>query len=342
MSFKVVVSSRIPRAAEVVERLQRDPSCTVVLGPSEDPSKVLQLTDAQIDEYVRDADAYICGPRDELSRKALEAGTRLRVVSSMVIGTEYIDVQAATDLGIVVAYGAVPENSLGVAEAVVMLTAALLKDLPGKMASVRNGAWRPATVGRMVWGQTVGIVGLGAIGQAVAKRLAPWECRMLCADPYVDPKIAQDLGVELVDLDTVLRESDVVSLHVTVTEETRHMIDDESFSMMKPTAYFINTSRGAAVDEDALVRALQDGRIAGAAIDAWELEPAAPDHPLRTMPNVIPTPHCIGHSQESMDALVEAAPENILRALRGQEPLYVRNPAVLPAWRARIARLNAQ
>jgi D-3-phosphoglycerate dehydrogenase len=193
----------------------------------------------------------------------------------------------------------------------------------------------------MLGHRTIGLVGLGRVGIGVAERLQGWEVRMLAYDPYVKAEVAQRLGVEMVDLDTLLRESDVVSLHVALTPETRHMIGAAELARMKPTAFLINTSRGDAVDEIALARALEAGQIAGAGIDVWSREPPLPDNPLlRFEDNVILTPHNIAHSAECYDSLAHTAVENTLRGLRGEEPIYVKNPAVLPQWRERLNRLD--
>jgi phosphoglycerate dehydrogenase-like enzyme len=290
---------------------------------------------------VRDADALLgsfAGMR--LTRDVLEAGEKLRVVTTPPIGTEHVDVEACTDLGIVVAYGAMPENYLGVAEAVVMLIAALQKQLVQKMDAVRGGGWRVPYAGHMVRDSTVGLIGLGNVGRATARRLAGWECTILAADPYVSPTVAAELGVTLVDLDTLLMESDVVSVMVTLNDETRHMIGKRELSLMRPSAHLINTARGGCVDEAALLDALDSGRIAGAAIDAWQDERPEGSSPLRGHPRVIGTAHNIAHSEELYERMPGVAAENTLRGLRGEEPLYVRNPSVLPRWRERLARLG--
>lgn len=340
MAPKVVVSSGMARTDEVVGPLQAA-GCRVVQTPPPAPGTMQAFTPQQIEEYFTDADAFIAGLRDTYSREVLEACTRLKIGSSPVIGTEHIDVEAATDLGIVIGFGAVPENFDGVAEAIVMLSAALLKKLPSKWDAVKRGEWMVPDVGRMVAKRTIGMIGVGNIGKGVARRLVGWETRLIAFDPYVTQSEMTPHGVTLVDLDTLLGESDVVSVQVTLTTETRGMISDREFGLMKPAAYIINTARGPVIDEAALTRAIVGGTIAGAAIDVWEDEPTAVNNPLRNHPNVISTGHKIGHSIECYEALSIAAVENTLRGLRGEEPLHVRNPKVLPAWRERLARLAA-
>lgn len=339
MAAKVIVSSRLGRADQITAGLEAA-GCQVVVVPHSGPPTALHLPDAEeIARYWRDADAAIPAPRDQVTREVLEAATHLKVCASSIIGTEYIDVRAATELGIVVAYGAVPENFLGVAEAVVMLAAALIKRLPAKQAAVRDGGWRVENPGHMVKNSVIGLIGLGNIGRAVARRLQGWDTTLIATDPYVDPRVAEELGVRLVDLDTLLRTADVVSVMVTLTDETRHLIGERELGLMKPGAYLINTARGGCVDEAALIRAL-DSHLGGAAIDCWDPEPADPANPLRTHPKVIGTGHNVGHSLELYAALPVATVENVTRALHGEPPLYVRNPEVLPRWRERLARLG--
>jgi D-3-phosphoglycerate dehydrogenase len=205
---------------------------------------------------------------------------------------------------------------------------------------LREGEWkRRDTLGSMIGGKTVGIVGLGRVGTNVARRLTGWGVEILAADPYVEPAQAYAVGASLVSLDELVREADFVTLHVVLTPETRHLIDEARLRAMKPSAYLINTSRGEAVDETALARALNEGWIAGAGLDVFEAEPLPPDSPLRRVaPDLlIMTPHSIGSSLASQQTGTRMAIENILRALRGEVPTFVKNPAVLERWRQRHA-----
>jgi phosphoglycerate dehydrogenase-like enzyme len=342
MAAKVVVSGESSGGQFQPIRARLEAAgCEVLSVPASAPGEPAGWTPALIDQYFREADAFIgMFASRPITKEVLQAGERLRVGASPVIGTEHIDVAAATELGIVIGYGAVPENLEGVAEAVVMLIAGLLKHLPQKWAAVRDGGWRVDDPGRMVRDATVGFIGLGNIGRASARRLAGWDVSILSFDPYVTAETGRELGVEMVGLEELLGRSDVVSIMVLLTDETRHLLGADELRRMKPGAYLINTSRGACVDEEALVEALRSGHLAGAAIDVWEQEPAVADNPLRAMPNVIATGHNVGHSQEVMRTIPDAAVENVLRGLRGEPPLYVRNPEVLPAWRERLRALG--
>src|SRR2546428_595569 len=227
----------------------------------------------------------------------MPAAPPLRALGSTVIGGETLDKDAGNDLGPTVGPGALPENHPGVSEATVMLIAARLLDLPGKSTLLRTNAPRPPQMkARMVRGKTIGLIGMGRTARGVVERLAGWDVRLQAHDPYVSQQAAP-AGVHMVDLPTLLRTSDVVSVHVTLTSETRHMLGDAELRLMQPHAYLVNTARGGAIDEQALYRVLRDGMIAGAALDVFEEEPLALASPLRTLDNVMLTPHMIGHSR---------------------------------------------
>jgi phosphoglycerate dehydrogenase-like enzyme len=181
----------------------------------------------------------------------------------------------------------------------------------------------------------VGILGLGRIGRGIARRLISWDCDLIAHDPYVDARLAAEAGVNLVDFDALLARSDVLLVLVTLTPETRHIINADALKRMKPGACLINIGRGGCVDDNALLEALDSGHLSAAAIDAWEAEPPAANHPLRDHPRVIATAHDVGHSAELYARIPEVAAESTLRALRGEPPLHIVNPGVLERWQAR-------
>ena len=272
----------------------------------------------------------------------IEAASRLRALNSMVIGVETIDVEACTEAGIVVANGAVAENFIGVAEATVMLMGALSLDLNAKERALRRGDFRPpSTRSALMHERTIGLIGFGRIGRAVVERLQGWGVRVLVYDPFVAPDRVPE-SVKLVELDDLLKHSDFVSVHVALTPETRGLLSRDKLALMKPTAYLLNNSRGHVVDEQALVEALHDNRLAGAAIDTWAQEPIPSDHPLLEVDHdkVILTGHCIGHTARVPGLLVDAAIENAVAEAAGALPPYVVNPRVERAWRARLERLG--
>lgn len=289
-------------------------------------------TPEEIEDLFAGADAIVCMPGIAYSRELLERAPRLRLISSGVIGVDHIDVEAASELSVLVANCPTAENVIGVAEATIMLTVALLLELPERTRALRDGRWRSQADGHLLWRRTVGLVGYGRIGRAVHARLQGWEVRVLYHDPAVESST---------DLDTLLRASDVVSLHVVLTPATRGLIGARELALMKPSSVLVNTSRGGVVDEAALAAAIDAGRLAGTAIDVFEQEPIAADNPLlRCDPRrVILTPHSIGHSLEIGASGTRVAAENVERALRGELPESVLNPEVVPRWRERLARL---
>jgi D-3-phosphoglycerate dehydrogenase len=258
------------------------------------------------------------------------------------IGVDKIDVPAATELGVLVANSPAPENFVAVAEATVALILMLQKRVKHNEAKLRRGAWTQRDDrGEFLFGKTVGLIGLGRVGSRVARRLAGWDVRLIAADPYVDPARAAELGVTLVDLSTLLAESDVVSLHPSLTDETRRMIGEKELRRMKPTAVLINTARGEVADEDAVARAVDERWIAGAALDAFTKEPLPAESALRRVDpeRMILTPHniahSIAHSEAGRVANLKLALEQILAVARGEVPAHVINPEAIARWRAR-------
>ncbi|HLH69175.1 MAG TPA: NAD(P)-dependent oxidoreductase [Candidatus Dormibacteraeota bacterium] len=288
---------------------------------------------AELQELFRPADVIVAMPSLSYPRALLEAAPRLRLVVSGVIGVDNIDVAAATELGIAVANCPAPENVIGVAEATIMLMVALLHELGARQRALRSGKWRPEAPGRLLWRHQVGLIGYGRIGRAVAERLRGWEVPVRFHDPYVEGSTP---------LDELLATSDVVSLHVVLTERTRNLIGARELALMKPSAVLINTARGGVVDEAALAEAIASGRLAGAAIDVFETEPLNPGNPLLACDpeRVILTPHCIGHNQETGPTGVAMAVEAVRQAMRGDPPANLVNPEVLPRWRTRLATLS--
>jgi phosphoglycerate dehydrogenase-like enzyme len=325
---------------EVGRRLEHD-GCEIVRGAGATPPAHTDYPPGEWPRLFGRADVILISTRTRCPRDLLLAAPRLRGIVFPTIGTEAVDLADAQKLGVVIGHGPTPETFVGMAEACVMLIAALLLDLSGKERMTRLNLPRPAPLemrAQLVRGKTIGLVGFGRIARAVAERLRGWDTRILACHPRL-PKDQAPSGVELVNLPQLLSESDVVSLHVPLTGETRGMIGAAELARMKPTAFLVNTARAGVVDEDALLDALKNGRLAGAALDVFGKEPLPPDSPLRDFKNVVVTSHMVGHAREANESLIPAAVENVLRILRDEPPLYLRNPAVLPAWRARIAHL---
>jgi D-3-phosphoglycerate dehydrogenase len=253
-----------------------------------------------------------------MTAHVLEQSPALKVVSMHGVGVDHIDLSAAAQKGVVIA-NCLGVNDQSVADLTIGLMISVARDLPSVDRKAREGGWG-AHAGSELWKKTIGLVGLGRIGRGVAKRALGFDMKVLAYDPYVK---SDDLEQEisLVSFDEVLQESDFVSLHAALTEETRHMIDAEQLQAMKPTAYLINTSRGALVNEDALHTSLLNKQIAGAALDAYEVEPPK-DSPLLQLENIVVTTHIGAHTRESIERVGVMAAENVLQTLQGGEPHY--------------------
>jgi phosphoglycerate dehydrogenase-like enzyme len=260
----------------------------------------------------------------------LPRAPRLKLIQQVGVG--YLDafITAARDHGVPVAI--TPEGTcLGVAEHTVLLILAVYRHLAEAHATMRAGGWDHERFRRssyFFYGKTLGIVGLGRIGTDVARRARGFEpARVLYHDLFRQPpEVERALGVQYAALDDLLRGSDVVTLHVFLSEASRHLIGERELGLMKPSAVLINTSRGAVVDEAALYRALRDGRLWGAGLDAWTEEPAPPDNPLRGLPNVTCTPHMATGTVDADRMKFEAAVANFRRVLAGEPPRNVVRP----------------
>jgi phosphoglycerate dehydrogenase-like enzyme len=290
-------------------------------------------------DLIGDSDIVYPAGRDVISGDILDSCPNLQAVVKSSIGIETVDLDAATDLGILCCNSPTPENYMGVAEATLGLMVALFKRLKLNEAYMRSTGWREnQNRGALMLGKTVGIIGVGRIGQNVAKRLGAWGMKILGYDPYVKQETVAPLGVKMVSLENLLKASDAVTLHVVLTRETRGMIGLEQLRMMKPTAFIINTSRGPAIKESDLVKALNEKIIAAAALDVFEEEPLPMDHPLRRVDasRLILTPHIIGTNPGSLEAGQRLAAQSILSILEGKVPDTVVNPLAIPRWRERF------
>jgi D-3-phosphoglycerate dehydrogenase len=289
----------------------------------------VRLTEAkdgpELAEVLADADVLVAR-RDYVGRKTLDVSNHLRGIVTPGVGVEKVDVAGATELGIVVANS--PGNSVTVAESALLLMLALAKQMPLWIAAARAGSEPTSGMrGMELHGKTLGLVGLGRIGRITAGLGRAFGMRVLACDPYVS---SSDVA-QVVSLEDVLRDSDFVSLHPVLTPETHHLINAARLALMKPTAFLINTSRGGVIDESALIEALRQGRLAGAGLDVFEVEPPLIDNPLLHMDNVIGTPHGLSHADESIRRCAEMTEENVLAIVDGRVPPYIVNPKV--RWR---------
>lgn len=282
-----------------------------------------------------------------ITRRVMESSDDLRIIAKYTIGVDDIDVEAATELGILVTHSPTQSNWGGVAEGTVAMMLTLLKKTREKDEDVKAGKWRDTSqegifLGRRQDGHpgiTLGIIGMGRIGTRVSALMAPWRIRMIGYDPNVAPDRFPLTDVERYqDLHALLRESDVVTLHANLTEQSYHMMGADEFKQMKSSALFINTSRGKTMDEAALYQALKNDEIASAGIDVFEDEPLPADSPLRGLGHkVLLSPHGVSFNQGSgLGPGVEWSTRSILAALNGDVPDNVYNTEVIPKWRERF------
>jgi len=273
--------------------------------------------------------AAVVGGVERYDERVFAACPELRVVARWGVGYDNINLADATRAGVMIANtpGAVTES---VADQTFCLMLALARRLPEQMQVARSLEWRHVE-GTELWRKTLGIVGLGSIGQAVARRAQGFSMRVLAHDPYVPPFHAGRRGADLVSLEELVAEGDVVTLHANLTDETRGMIGEDELRAMKPSAMLINCGRGGLVDQAVLARALREGWIAGAALDTLEDEPPAADDPILQAPNTIIAPHNSSMTAESAARVNAVVCDNVLAALSGRRPRFVVNPEVFEA-----------
>ncbi len=294
-------------------------------------------TTEQVIDTMRDADGALIGIWPPTDRRVLEACPGLKVVSRMGVGVDSVDLDAATELGILVC-NTPGVNTTEVADHAMGLLLSLTRRIPETTAFTKAGGWSDnpqkmreyrTTVERIA-GNVVGIIGLGNIGRAFATRARAFgPARVIAADPYV-PQTTGDLyGVQMVDLDTLLTESDFITIHTPATEETHHLIDGDALAKMKPTAILINCARGPIIDPVALYAGLRDGEIGAAGIDVTETEPIDPEDPLLTLDNILVTPHLAGFSPTFLRASGQKQAENVVNVLTGKKPHGLTNPEVI-------------
>ncbi|MFB3817246.1 MAG: phosphoglycerate dehydrogenase [Candidatus Methylomirabilales bacterium] len=284
-----------------------------------------QRTEDELIELLQGVEGTICST-DPFTARVLKAAPQLKVIARTGVGYDAIDLDAATACGVTVC-NTPGVNRHAVAEWAMALMLYCSRRMAANMAEVRKGGWERYE-GMDLAGKTLGIVGLGAIGKEVAQRARAFEMRLLACDVVEDIQFAEAHGLSYVPLETLLRESDFVTLHLFLNAQTRHLINAERLALMKPTAYLINTSRGGVVDTKALCDVLREQRIAGAALDVFEGEPLAADSPLRELDNAYLSPHMAGGTRDARTLSGATAAENLIRALNGQ-PRNVVNREVL-------------
>jgi len=292
-----------------------------------DPDLWKNITKLQ--EMTQEIEALIVRNQTQVTFSLLKNAKNLLVIGRTGAGYDNIDVKAATEAGVVVCYSP-EENAVSVAEHVFALLLALARKIPSADRSVKSGAWdRKKHHGVELLGKTLGILGLGKIGARVAFRAKAFGMRIIANDTYLSPTHLHvtESGTHLVSFDQLLTESDFLTVHLPLNDETRGILNEKAFQKMKRTAFLINTSRGEILIEEDLIRSLREGWIAGAALDVREKEPPAPDSPFHAFENVILTPHTAGLTYEAQEKVIEAVAEDVDRVLKGLPALrYVNFP----------------
>lgn len=319
--FRVYVTRRIPEAGlgMVGEK------CDVrVWEETLPPPKEVIL------EEVAACDGLLCLLSDDIDGEVMDAGD-LRVISQFAVGVDNIDLKAATERGIPVGHtpGVLTDAT---ADLTFTLLMAAARRIPEGIQKVKAGEWRTweplGLLGADVWGATLGVIGLGRIGTAVARRARGFEMRVVYNDPHRKPELEEELGLVYASLDSLLGQADFVTVHTPLVPETHRLIDEAALRRMKPTAILINAARGEIVDTEALVRGLEEGWIARAALDVTDPEPLPADHPLLHMPNCIVVPHIGSATVTARNRMAEMAAENLLAGLQGEPLPHCANPQV--------------
>ncbi len=303
-----------PEVREIAERL-RPPGFRFQVVPAD-----------QLPQALTEAD-YLMGFIGRLSDEALAAAQQLKLVQLMSVGYDTFNLTGARARRVPVSVNG-GANAIAVAEHTIMLMLTTLKHLTELNQVVHSGQWRSGHSGALklfeLWHSTVGIVGMGRIGQQLAQRLQGWDANLIYYDPYrLPPERERELNVTYVELEELLRRSDVVSVHVPLSERTHHLVNARSLALMKPEAVLVNTSRGELVDEAALAAALREGHLGGAGLDVFAQEPPEPNNPLFGLPNAILTPHVAGPTWQSWPRRFENCFANIARVQRGEPAQWV-------------------
>ena len=314
---KVLITDNV--AAEGVELLKKHVTVDVKRGLS--PDELI----ATIPEY----DALVVRSETRVTEPVIAAGDNLQVVARAGIGVDNIDLDAATRAGVAVVNAPIG-NTVAAAEHTVALMLALARNVPQAYASMKDGQWqRSAFMGIEVRNKTLGIIGLGRVGSEVARRAASFGMRLVAYDPFVAPDFASRLGVTVTSLDEALAQSDFITLHTPLTAGTTKLISGPQLAMMKPGARLINVARGELVDEDALLDALENGQLAGAALDVFTKEPPG-DLPVLKHPNLVATPHLGASTEEAQREVAIEAAEQVLAVLDGKPARNTVNAPFVP------------
>ena len=326
--FKVVRADRMGNRAVMVEEAEELAKVNAELVGAD------CVTEDEIIEAAKDADAILTGGA-QMTRRVLESLPKCKVIVRYGVGYDTIDVDAATDNGVIVVNNPAFQWCIEeVSNQAITLLLACAKKLAFLNDGTKQGRWAECKRAQApmvsIHGQTLGLIGCGNIGRMTGRKAQCFSLKLLGYDPYVDKSLAEKDGITLVSLPELLKESDFVSIHTFLNEETRHLMGEKEFKQMKPSAYVINTARGPVVDEPALIKALQEKWIAGAGLDVFEKEPVDLDNPLLKMDNVVVAPHSAGYSDASFKRLRTSVGQEAARVLSGRWPKNPVNKSVKP------------
>ena len=287
-------------------------------------------------EIIKDYDALVVRSATKVTKDVIEAAKKLKVIGRAGVGLDNVDLEAATQKGIIV-MNTPAGNTISTAEHTFSMILSLSRNIPQANASTKKGEWkRSKFMGVEVYGKTLGIVGFGRIGSEVAKRALSFGMKILAYDPFLSAEVAESIGVEIAELKKVLEEADYITVHTPLTDETRHMISDKEFGLMKKGVRIINCARGGIIDELALVKALKEQKVAGAAMDVFENEPLSAENELLKLDNVIITPHLGASTEEAQVNVAIEVAEIVRDALLGRG---IRNAANYPCLEAEVCKI---
>ena len=318
--------------ARILIAEELSPATIDALGPDVEILHCDGANRSDLLKAIADVDAVLIRSATQIDEEALDAARSLKVVARAGVGLDNVDVKAATARGVMVV-NAPTSNIVSAAELAVGLLLASARNIATANASLKSNQWkRSKFTGIEIAEKTVGIIGLGRIGLLFAQRIAAFGVKIIAHDPYVQPTRAQQYGISLVSLDELLKESDFISIHSPKTPETSGMISHEQLSMVKPTVHIINAARGGLIDEDALYEALKSGRVAGAGIDVFAVEPCT-DSPLFSLENVVVTPHLGASTHEAQEKAGVSVAHSVRLALSGElvpDAVNVQGGAIAP------------
>jgi len=323
MKAKVYITRKLPD--EVVERLEEH--FHVSMWEDEDTAVPYEI----LKEEIKEADGLFSTVTETIDENLLEQAEKLKVISTMAVGYNNIDIAAATKRNIMVAHtpGVLTETTADLTFALLMAASRRLIEASDYLRSGQWKTWSPLLLtGQDIYGATMGIIGFGNIGQALARRAKGFNMNVLYYNRSRKEEAEKELGAVFTDMETLLKESDFVCILTPLTEETKHLIDEKELGLMKKTAILINTARGEVVNEAALYTALKNGQILAAGLDVFQQEPISLDHPLLTLPNVVALPHIGSASVKTRLAMAHLAAKQLIEGLQGKIPQHPVNPMV--------------